>query len=418
MNQAGTMNATEKPTTNRGFMMAVGMMVSLVMGTIYAFSIFVIPLESTFGWARHQTAMTFSLVMTFFGLGMFTSGDVMARVGPGKTVSSGGLIAAAGFFLASFSPNVYVLYLGYGILGGYGIGLTTMVTIVTMVSWFPDRKGLAAGLPLMSMAFGTFFLGTKLSGGLVDAYGWAITFRVLAGVFLLVVVSGGLLLKSPPPAYTPANWTPPDGQEEIWGYSRAGILKTGVCWMVCLWIVCIHLGGLMVFGHVVPFFVEQGVSPANAALAMGAFAIANGVGRLFFGWFHDNFSLKTAMITNGLFMVAGLIGVVFLFDIFGFIGVLVTICLVAMGYGGSIPLLVMTSNTFFGPKFFPKNYGFFALTGAMVGGLIGPALGGYLQAITGSYTVAFLSAAAVATLGVLIAATLKPPPKRTDNPMT
>jgi len=396
-------------------MIAVALLISVVLGMMYAFSIFIIPLENDFGWARHQTAMTFSLVMVFFSLGMLTCGNVMARIGPGKTVSVGGLLAAAGFILASFTPNLYVLYLGYGIMGGYGIGLSNMVLTATMIRWFPDKKGLVTGLITMTLAFGTFFLGTHLCGRLVTAYGWSFTFRVIAGVFLLIVACCGMLLKFPPPNYKPQNWTPDAGQVEIWGYSRVNVLKTGVCWMICLWALCIQMGGLMVLGHVVPYAIGQGVSRENAALAMGFYAIANGLGRLFFGWFNDKFGYKPTMLINGFFMITGLISLVYLFGFIGYPGLLAAICLVAMAYGGMIPLLALTANTFFGPKFFPKNYGLFIIPGGMFGGLLGPVIGGYVQATTGSYTAAILTAAALAVLGFLVASTLKPPPRRTDE---
>jgi len=411
----GTHALMRKPAENRGFMMAVALLISLIMGMLYAFSIFIIPLENTFGWARHQTAMTFSLVMVFFSLGMLTSGNVMARTSPGKTVSAGGLLAAAGFILSSYTPNVYVLYLGYGVMGGYGIGLSNMVSIAVLIRWFPDKKGLATGLVTMALAFGTFFLGTRLAGGLVGVYGWEVTFRVIAGVFLLVVACGGLLLKFPPPGYTPRNWTPPDGQEELWGYNRASVLKTAVCWMVCLWALCIQMGGLMIIGHIVPYAVEQGISLADAALPMGFFAITNGLGRLFFGWCSDTFGLKPAMALDSVFMAGGLAGMAYLTSALGYPGLLAAVCLVGMAYGGAIPMLALTSNTFFGPKFFPKNYGFFCLPGGMVGGLLGPVVGGYIQTTTGSYTAAILSAATLAVLGVAVAAVLKPPPRRTDE---
>ncbi len=415
MGQVDTINSAENLMENRSFIMAVALLVSLVMGMLYAFSIFIIPMESTFGWARHQTALTFSLVLVFFSLGMLTGGNVMARLGPGKTASLGGLLAAAGFLLASFTTNLYILYLGYGIMGGYGIGLSNLVPTSTLIRWFPDKRGLATGLVTMFLAFGTFFLGTKLAGGLVGAYGWAITFRVIAGVFLVVVAGGGLLLKFPPAGYAPANWTQPAGQAETWGYNRSSVLKTGICWLICLWLLCIQMGGLMVIGHVVPFAAEQGVSLANAGLAMGVYAIANGLGRLFFGWFNDKFGLKPAMVVDSAFMALGLAGMVYLFALMGFPGLLTAICLVGMGYGGTVPLAALLTNSFFGPKFFPKNYGFFTLPGAMVGGLIGPMIGGYIQATTGSYTIAILSAAALAGLGILVSAILTPPPRHTDE---
>ena len=395
--------------------MAVALLVSLVMGMLYAFSIFIIPLEASFGWARHQTALTFSLVLVFFSLGMLTGGNFMAKLGPGKTASLGGILAAGGFFLASFTTNVSMLYFGYGVMGGYGIGLTNLVPTSTLIRWFPDKRGLATGLVTMALALGTFFLGTKLAGSLVGVYGWALTFRVIAVVFLVVVSGGGLLLKFPPVGYAPAGWTPPAGQAEMWGYNRSNVLKTGICWLICLWLLCIQMGGLMVIGHVVPFASDHGVSLPDAAMAMGVYAIANGLGRLFFGWFNDKFGLKPAMIVDSAFMAAGLGGMVYLVGAFGYPGLLLAVILVGAGYAGTVPLAALLTNSFFGPKFFPKNYGFFTLPGAMVGGLLGPMIGGYIKTATGSYATAIMTAACLALLGIIVAAILKAPPRRTDE---
>jgi OFA family oxalate/formate antiporter-like MFS transporter len=299
-------------------------------------------------------------------------------------------------------------------MGGYGIGLTNMVPTAVLIRWFPDKKGFVTGLATMTLAFGTFFLGSKLSGILVGAYGWSVTFKVISGLFLVVVAGGGLLLRFPPIGYALPSPTS-IVQIEMWGYSRGNMIKSSACWLICLWLLCMHLGGLMVFGHVVPFAVEQGVSMSNAVLAMGCYAISNGLGRLLFGWLHDRLGLRPSMILDGIFMSTGLASLVFLSALFGFPGILVAVCLVAMGYGGSIPLLAMSANNFFGPKFFPKNYGFFGLPGAMVGGLFGPVIGGYIQTMTGSYSIAILSAAALAVFGIFVAAILKQPPRHTDD---
>ena len=415
MSQVGMADSAIKTSENRALMMAAALMISLALGLIYAFSIFIIPLESSFGWARHQTAFTFSLTLIFFSLGMLSGGDLMARLGPGKTTALGGLITAAGFFLASFTSSLYMLYLSYGLMGGYGIGLANLAPASVLIRWFPDKRGLATGLVTMSLAFGTFFLGTKLAGSLVELYGWAPTFRLISGVFLVIAAGGGLLLKFPPAGYRPPNWTAPAEQSELWGYDRPSVLKTGTCWLACLWQLCIQMGGLMVIGHVVPLAVEQGVGLAEAGLAMGVYAIANGLGRLFFGWFNDKFGLKPAMILDSLFMAGGLLGMVFLFSALGYKGLLIAVSLVGLGYAGIVPLTVLLVSSFFGPKFFPKNYGFFTIPGAVIGGLLGPVLGGYIQSRTGSYSLAIFSALSLAVLGGLVAAVLKPPPRHTDE---
>ena len=414
MSQAAVIQTTEAGV-NRTFILTVCLIVNLMLGIVYAFSIFIIPLETSFGWARHETALTFSFVLVFFSFGLLTGGNVMAKFGPGRTVAIGGVFAAVGSFIASFTVNKYMLYVSYGLLTGYGLGLASLVPTAVLMRWFPDKKGLATGLAAMFLAFGTFIMGSKVAGWLVSVYGWTVTFKIFAAIFIVIVSGLGLLLKFPPAGFAPAGWTPPPGQTEIWGYSRPSTLKTTACWLLFAWLICIQMGGLMVIGHVVPFAAEQGVSMENAAMAMGIYAIANGIGRLFFGWSHDRFGLKPAMFVNSLFMACGLAGMIYLFKSFGFPGLIVAICLVGMSYGGTVPLTALLVNSFFGPKFFAKNFGMSTVPGVMIGGLIGPVIGGYIKTVTGSYTIAILSAAVLAAIGTVVSTLLKAPPPRTDE---
>ncbi|MDR1487755.1 MAG: MFS transporter [Deltaproteobacteria bacterium] len=415
MSQSNSNIATPQTSENRTVIMVLALMVSLFMGLLYAFSVFITPLETTFGWQRHQTAMTFSFVMVFFSLGMLTGGNIMAKLGPGKTVALGGILAASGFLIASFTPNLYVLYFGYGILGGYGIGVSNLVPTSVLIRWFPDKRGLAMGLVTMLLALGTFFLGTKLAGSLVVSHGWPLTFRVIAISFFVVVSGCGFFLKFPAPGYRPKNWTPPAGQADIWGYNRNNVLKTSACWLICLYMLSIQLGGLMVIGHVVPFATEQGVERSKAVMVMGLYALANGVGRLFFGWCSDKFGIKISMVLDCIFMGAGLLGMIYIFRALGYPGLVISVCLVGFGYAGTVPLAALLVNSCFGPKFFPINYGMFTIPGAIFGGILGPMLGGFIQSQTGSYTIAILIAASLSIVGIVVSVLLKPPARRTDE---
>ena len=154
---------------------------------------------------------------------------------------------------------------------------------------------------------------------------------------------------------------------------------------------------------------------AKALTAMGVYAILNGLGRLFFGWFNDKFGVKPAMILDCLIMGGGLLGMVFLFKALGYPGLLISVGLVGVGYSGAVPLAALLANSNFGPKHFPTNYGMFTIPGAIFGGLLGPFIGGYIKTTTGSYTTAILTAASLSALGILVTILLRQPPRRTDD---
>ena len=134
---------------------AVGIHISI--GSVYAWSVFNLPLENAFGWTKGDVAITFSLAIFFLGMSAAVMGRFVERRGP----RTSGMVAAAlwgtGLLVASLGVKlgvIQVLWLGYGILGGMGLGIGYITPVSTLVKWFPDRRGLATGLAIMGFGFG------------------------------------------------------------------------------------------------------------------------------------------------------------------------------------------------------------------------------------------------------------------------
>ena len=134
---------------------AVGIHISI--GSVYAWSVFNLPLENAFGWAKSDVAITFSLAIFFLGMSAAVMGHFVERYGPRIS----GMVAAsfwgAGLMVASLGVKlgiIQVLWLGYGVLGGIGLGIGYITPVSTLVKWFPDRRGLATGLAIMGFGFG------------------------------------------------------------------------------------------------------------------------------------------------------------------------------------------------------------------------------------------------------------------------
>ncbi len=134
---------------------AVGIHVSI--GSVYAWSVFNLPLENAFGWTKSDVAITFSLAIFFLGMSAVVMGHFVERYGPRIS----GMVAATfwgiGLMVASLGVKlgvIEVLWLGYGVLGGIGLGIGYLSPVSTLVKWFPDRRGLATGLAVMGFGFG------------------------------------------------------------------------------------------------------------------------------------------------------------------------------------------------------------------------------------------------------------------------
>lgn len=142
---------------NRWLIAVSGVAIHISIGSVYAWSVFNLPLENAFGWAKSDIAITFSLAIFFLGMSAAIMGRFVERHGPSKS----GMVAAAfwgtGLMVASLGVKlgiIEIVWLGYGVLGGIGLGVGYITPVSTLVKWFPDRRGLATGLAIMGFGFG------------------------------------------------------------------------------------------------------------------------------------------------------------------------------------------------------------------------------------------------------------------------
>jgi len=390
---------------NRWMVLTMALICSATMGILYSWSVFVAPLETMFGWNRSQTGFTFSLIMVFMGLGMFTGGMLVQKLGPVVTESIGGSLLGVGFFLASYTTSLIWLYVTYGAIAGYGLGMANVVPISTALRWFPDKKGLVSGLVTMFLALGTFVLGSKLSPSLIKTYDVTTAFKVLGIVFLVVTLVSAQFFRFPesvPGAVSGAK------TQTIWGAPTNEMLKTGTAWTIVIWGMSIQIGGLLIIGHIVPYAQSQGLELSQALVAMTVYAFGNGLGRLFHGWLHDAAGRRVSMSVNALLMLTGLLGLRFLPGSMGYTGLLLAVIPVSMAYGGAVAHFAVLIATFFGPKYFSANYGFYTFPG-VIAALIGPPLGGFVYDSSGSYQTAIMVAAGISIIGVIAAQMVKNP---------
>jgi OFA family oxalate/formate antiporter-like MFS transporter len=134
---------------NRWSVIAGGLIVQIILGTVYAFSVFVKPLEIEFGWDRATTQWAFSFALVSFAIVMIPAGRLQDRIGPRKVASIGGILLGLSFILSAFivqREHPWILYLSYGVIGGAGIGFAYVCPIAAATKWYPEKKGLITGL--------------------------------------------------------------------------------------------------------------------------------------------------------------------------------------------------------------------------------------------------------------------------------
>src|SRR5436305_6604954 len=187
---------------SRWWRLAGGLSMNLALGTLYAWSVFVAPLEAQFGWKRADTSLVFTVAVIVFALTFVAAGRIQDRFGPFYCSLAGGVLVSVGFYLSSYTTTLTYLIVCFGVIGGLGNGFGYATPIPVMAKWFPDKRGLAIGLAVGGYGAGSAVFGPLAQLKLIPTYGLPATFRILGVIFIVMTLTGAFLLKNPP------GWSP------------------------------------------------------------------------------------------------------------------------------------------------------------------------------------------------------------------
>ncbi len=390
---------------NRYSYLAKGCIMTLFLGILYAWSIFIAPLEQMFGWERTQTTITYSIMTVAFALGQLTGGFWSGVIkNQARTVTIFSFLLAIGFFMTSFTETLGWLYFWYGGFCGYTLGVTNNCVLSTAPKWFPDRSGFAIGVTVVGFGLSSLILG-QLATYLIVNYDVILAMRVLAGLCFVMVTCVSLTFKAPPLGYTPPGFVPSanESSDIATGYTPIQVAKTRKFWLIYLWNFCNHFAALMVVSSIAVYGIQMGMDPALAALCMGVYGVSNACGRPIFGAIGDKIGRVPTFIILSCIMGAGLALLAVLPGMMDpFVGTLLAAIVIGISFGGNVSTKCSSMRTYFGSKHVSTNIGMVS-SNDLFAGVLGPMLAATIFAATGEYYVAFLIAAVVAVAGIVFA---------------
>ncbi|MGD1215139.1 MAG: OFA family MFS transporter [Terriglobales bacterium] len=386
------------------------MSMNLALGSLYAWSVFVAPLEKEFGWKRAQTSNVFTYAVVVFALTFIVAGRLQDKFGPFWISLTGGILVSLGFFLCAYTHSLNYLYVCFGVIGGIGNGFGYATPIPVMAKWFPDKRGLAVGLAVGGYGGGSAIFGPLANLKLIPAYGVHTTFMILGVIFLFMTVFGAFLLQNPPVGYKPAGWVPAPAAKAAgttYEFSPGEVLHTPAFYFMWVAYALGTSAGLMVISQLVPFGKSVGIPSASLiTMSLVVAAIGNASGRILSGWMSDAIGRLNVL---RLMIAISMIAMPILYQVGGNVVLLyITVFVVYWCYGTQLSVNGSTAADFWGTKNAGINYGML-FTAWGIAGIIGPRIAGVLFDKYKNYQMAFYTAGGLALVALLCELAAKRP---------
>ncbi len=388
------------PGFNRFLVPPAALAVHLSIGQAYAFSTFNLPLTKLIGitaaapgdWDLKQVGWIFSLAIVFLGSSAAVFGRWVERVGPRKSMFASALCFGGGFLVSAVGIHLHqlwVIYLGYGVLGGCGLGIGYISPVSTLIKWFPDRPGMATGMAIMGFGGGALIAAplsvllmahfkTATSNGVLE------TFVTMGVIYFMFMMIGVYAVRVPAADWKPTGWTAAAQPKPLVTSAHVAV---DMAWRTpqfrLLWVVlCMNVtAGIGVLGQASPMIQEiftGHVTPAAAAGFVGLLSLFNMVGRFFWASTSDYIGRRNT------YMIFFALGIVLYASVptLGHMGSIplfvVAFCIILSMYGGGFATIPAYLRDMFGTYQVGAIHGRL-LTAWSVAGVLGPVLINYIR---------------------------------------
>ena len=377
---------------NRWLIAASAVGIHISIGSVYAWSVISKPMISVFGWSLKDVSLTFSIAIAFLGLSAAFFGGWVERKGPRKAGMLAAVLFGGGLLIAGIACQIRslpLLYLGYGAIGGTGIGLGYITPVATLLRWFPDKRGLATGIAIMGFGFAALVSGPLIQR-IIETAGIPAVFYSLAGIYFVLIFTSAQYLAPPPEGWRPTGSPLPGTRQpiteplQLTAAEAIGTIRFYLLWlMFFLNITC----GIAVISVASPMSQElAGLTPQAAAFMVGILGVFNGLGRIGWSTLSDRIGRPALWI---LFFVLQCAAFLLLPHAANTLLFQCLVFLIVSCYGGGFASMPAFLSDLFGTRQVSAILGYI-LTAWAAAGIVGPIFVAWIRQTTGSYEKTFL----------------------------
>jgi MFS family permease len=397
------------PGYSRWLIPPAALCVHLCIGQAYAFSVFNLPMTRLIGitksapedWALTDLGWIFSIAIFVLGCSAALLGRWVEESGPRRAMFTAALCFGGGFVISAigvYTHTLWVIYFGYGVLGGFGLGIGYISPVSTLIKWFPDRPGMATGMAIMGFGGGAF-IASPLSVWLMSQFstathvGVAETFLVMGAIYFCYMMVGSVIARIPAPGWKPEGYVAPAQPKklittrDVYVYDA---LKTPQFWLI--WgVLCLNVtAGIGVLGQASAMSQEMfpgRVTVVAASGFVGLLSLFNMGGRFFWASMSDLLGRKNTYFVFFVLGAALYAAVPYTGEI-GSIGLFVLAYGIILSmYGGGFATVPAYLKDMFGTRYVGAIHGLL-LTAWSAAGVCGPNLVNYIRAYNVAHGVA------------------------------
>ena len=381
--------------------LVAGSVLQLFLGIIYVWSVFVNPVSEFYAWDPAGVKLTSSFMLCFFVVGILIGGKFQMKTGSEKVVLVGGLMLAAGMLATAFLTRevAWLMYVTYGIVGGFGVGAGYNAIISAAQKWFPQNRGFATGVSVCAFGFSTVIFAPLIEA-LIQRFGLRSTFLILAAGFFVVVVALFRFIRLPDesaPAGAPSAALLAKRQ-----YTVTEAIKTKEFYCITLSLMLATAVFFILNPSFKTFAAERGLGESIGTIIVMLTGVANALGRLGAPLLSDKMGREKAALT---IILATAVCALLLCFAQGFL-FMATIAVIAFCYGGYSGIYPVLTADYFGIKNVGSNYGA-VMMGFALSALTFPMIIGMISNVTAKFIVLASLAAVGVVLMILLIATKK-----------